>query len=297
MASAARKIAYDRLAQRLLRYGGPLEFCGFTVPLPLMVEDTLLHLARHKHEMTPDALEGIYDWLNHEFRLQNNRWVAAELRLLEPKAMPQSELSGKSESKTDAECGKSESEKFSRGEQQPEARSLLDRLPAEIRDNLIDEERALLPWIEENERLTSPKRLSEFCARFGLPVPSLRVQDPPSSELPKKAEPLPPKPEPVEQSKEQTGTELALASVAPKPKQSRKRGVYNSQIRNCARKVVEQAYGDARPVKGEAKEPAVKKKLTDTYQKMVTAKLLPSTGKEPSWSTYERELGWRDVEK
>jgi hypothetical protein len=167
----------------------------------------------------------------------------------------------------------SESEESSEGqhqEQQPQARPLLDRLPAEIRDTLTG---------------------------FGLPGPSLPVQDPPSSELPKKAEPLPPKPEPVEQSKEQTGTELALASVAPKPKQSRKRGAYNSQIRNCARKVVEQAYGDARPVKGEAKKSVVKKKLADTYQKMASAKLLPSTEREPSWSTYERELGWRDVEK
>jgi hypothetical protein len=58
------------------------------------------------------------------------------------------------------------------------------------------------------------------------------------------------------------------------------------------------AYGDALPVKGEARESVVKKKLTDTYQKMVDAQQLPPTGeKGPSWSTYQRELGWRDVEK
>jgi hypothetical protein len=95
--------------------------------------------------------------------------------------------------------------------------------------------------------------------------------------------------------KQEPASQVEKGSVSSR----KKRGSYDAKQRKRARKVLQRIFPDKEyPAKDDVDVEDLKKRFNETYNKMVAAGQLPrAIGGAPSWSTVERELGWKDTEQ
>jgi hypothetical protein len=114
-----------------------------------------------------------------------------------------------------------------------------------------------------------------------------------------------PSPAPDQARQDRRGSPLPKEPASQVTKGSvssrKKRGSYNSRQRLRARKVLQRMFGDKEyPAKDDDTVDIddLKNRFHDTYNAMVSAGQLSRVkGGAPSWSTVERELGWKDTEQ